>query len=266
MKSMYQTIKNLLFHTLVPAVLAVLIFPTLAFAQTQSQSVSIPVEIQVTGRGIPAGVPYKLVIEGVTPGAPMPEETIVTIMDGGKASFGPIEYTIPGDYQYRIYQNSDAKKFFTYDQKSYAVTVRIVNDQNGNLSSEIWAVDSSSSEGKADKIIFVNHYARSGGGGGDGGGGSDGGDPGRPGTNTGGDGLTVITEEAPPLAALFPDSIIPDNLVPLAMLPKTGDTTNLALWIILMVLSGSGMLLLARFKKRITSSSSDDFPSHPKGE
>lgn len=34
MKSMYQTIKNLLFHTLVPAVLAVLIFPTMAFAQT----------------------------------------------------------------------------------------------------------------------------------------------------------------------------------------------------------------------------------------
>jgi len=39
---MYQRIRNLLFHTLVPAVLAVLILPMAAFAQEASCTVSIP--------------------------------------------------------------------------------------------------------------------------------------------------------------------------------------------------------------------------------
>ena len=46
---MCQKLRNLVFHTLVPAVLAALLLPIMAFAQVSSCSVSIPVEIKVTG-------------------------------------------------------------------------------------------------------------------------------------------------------------------------------------------------------------------------
>lgn len=46
--------------------------PIMAFAQVSSCSVSIPVEIKVTGSRIPADVPYRLVLKAVTPEARCP--------------------------------------------------------------------------------------------------------------------------------------------------------------------------------------------------
>ena len=54
MEYMYKKIKSLLFHTLVPAVLGALMLPMTAFAQEDTISVSVPVEVQVSGSRIPS--------------------------------------------------------------------------------------------------------------------------------------------------------------------------------------------------------------------
>ncbi len=250
---MYQKIRKLLFHTLVPAVLAAMMVPVTVFAQDYSCSTSIPVEIQVTGSSIPSDVEYRLVLEAVSANAPMPAETQVTITNAGKSEFGPMTYNRPGDYQYRIYQNSDAQNRFTYDDAIYNVTVRVTNAAEGGLTSEIWAVKDGEGSGKADSILFTNSYSRpsSSGDGGGGGSTSPGGGPYNPsGPGVEGDGLTEIDDDATPLAPGFGEGTqIDDDLVPLA-LPKTGDTTNLALWAALMAISGGCLIFLAVTGKR----------------
>ena len=238
---MCQKIRKLLFHTLIPAVLAVMLLPMTAFADNYSCTVSIPVEVQVSGSSIPSDVTYKVVMEAVTPNAPMPEAAELTVKKDAKVQFGPITYTVPNDYQYRIYQNSEKKDRFTYDAASYTVTVRVVNGENGTLKAEVWALESDSATEKTSGISFKNSYTKpednsSSGGGSHGGGGGGG--------SKGGDGLSTITDTTPPLAEILPEDL------PLAVLPKTGDTTNLALWMILMAISACGLAVSAIARKR----------------
>lgn len=241
---MCQKLRKLVFHTLVPAVLAALLLPIMAFAQVQSCSVSIPVEVKVTGSRIPADIPYRLLMKAITPEAPMPQSEELVLVNGGQSEFGPMVYTQTGDYQYEIYQNSEPRDRFTYDERIYRVTVRITNGENGELESQVWATDEASEEEKTESIVFTNNYKRPGGGGG----GSDP-DPGGPGTEVPkGDGLTEIGDNETPLGGL---TLISEEGVPLGGLPKTGDTTILSFWILLAVLSGSGLVGLAFIRRRM---------------
>lgn len=256
---MCQKLRKLVFHTLVPAVLAALLLPIMAFAQVNSCSVSIPVEVKVTGSRIPADIPYRFEMKAITPEAPMPQSEELVVINGGKSEFGPMVYTETGDYQYQIYQNSEPRDRFTYDERIYRVTVRITNGENGELEAQVWASDEDAGDEKTDSIVFTNNYRRPGGGGG---GGDSGGDPDpdpnpNPGTdpNLGpgtevprGDGLTEIGDNETPLGGF---TLIPEEGVPLAGLPKTGDTTMLSFWILLAVLSGSGLAALAFIRKRM---------------
>lgn len=253
---MCQKLRNLVFHTLVPAVLAALLLPIMAFAQVNSCSVSIPVEVKVTGSRIPADIPYRFEMKAITPEAPMPQSEELVVINGGKSEFGPMVYTETGDYQYQIYQNSEPRDRFTYDERIYRVTVRITNGENGELEAQVWASDEDAGDEKTDSIVFTNNYRRPGGGGG----GDSGGDPDpnpNPGTdpNPGpgtevprGDGLTEIGDNETPLGGF---TLIPEEGVPLAGLPKTGDTTMLSFWILLAVLSGSGLAALAFIRNRM---------------
>ena len=226
--------------------LAALLLPIMAFAQVQSCSVSIPVEVKVTGSRIPADIPYRLLMKAITPEAPMPQSEELVLVNGGQSEFGPMVYTQTGDYQYEIYQNSEPRDRFTYDERIYRVTVRITNGENGELESQVWATDEASEEEKTESIVFTNNYKRPGGGGG--GGGSDP-DPGGPGTEVPkGDGLTEIGDNETPLGGL---TLISEEGVPLGGLPKTGDTTILSFWILLAVLSGSGLVGLAFIRRRM---------------
>ena len=245
-----KKLRNLLFHALVPAVLAVLAVPTMAYA-AEPCSVSIPVQIEVSGTRVPEDQQYRLQLEGVTPQAPMPEETELTMTGAGQVSFGPIVYEAPGDYQYEVRQNSEAAQYFVFDESVYRITVRVLRDENDQLSSLILAYNEAVGESqKVDGLTFTNQYTRPSGGGGGGGGTSGGG-------GSTGDGLTEIGDETTPLADGFPgiSDMIPetilDAMVPLAMLPQTGDTTSLGLWILLMALSGCGLTGLVAVRKRL---------------
>lgn len=247
---MYQSMRNMLFHTIISAVLAALMLPMVSFAAETSVSVSIPVSIEVSGRKIP-DIPSTVKIESVTPGAPMPETVSITKQGSGQIVFGPITYRLPADYQYRIYQNSESGSYLKYDQNIYNVKVRVVNTPEGSLAAELWAAKDGNEGQKAESIAFNNNYYRPSDGGSSGGGGTGSGSSGTP-----ADGLTQIDETATPLAGIFPtdlitDILIPEGLIPKSMLPKTGDPTNLALCIVLIMTSGLLLLALMAYKRRM---------------
>ena len=258
---MIRKIGKRLAAVLASAVLGAMMMPSAAFAQ-DPVSLSIPVEVKVSGSSIPAGTEYKLVIEGLD-NAPMPESTVITIKDAGTAFFGPILYTVPDDYQYRIYQDSEKKENFTYDSGVYTVTVQVVNGEDGKLAANIVAGKEGVSE-KAEGMIFNNAYTapggtggNTGGGGGSSSGGGGGGDGGRTDLTT--PDVTTITDEGTPTAQIGEDEVplsdggiidqILDNLVPLAVLPKTGDS-SLTYGALLAVLLISGSLAGGMYWKR----------------
>lgn len=248
MKYMYQNIRKLLLHILIPAVLLMMLFPATVKAAEPTCEVSIPVRIQVSGNNVPNGVPYTIVMERITPEAPMPAEGTITLENAGDIMFGPIIYTAVGEYQYKIIQNSAPRSYFTFDQTVYTITVRIGNAPEGGLTAEVWAV-SGSEEVKADEVVFNNKYYRSGGGGSGGSGGSGGGGGG---TVVVPDGLTTIGDGTTPLSNII-ENLIPEGLVPLSMMPKTGDTTQVVLWIFRILASGFGLLLLMTYRRRVDS-------------
>lgn len=127
---------------LLPLLIAVLLFPTQALA-AYSCTVQLPVEVKTITKTedaeIPTGEVYTVVLTAED-GVPLPEETQLTVTDNGTVEFGPITYTKPGDYIYTVYQDVGETEFYTYDRTVYTVTVRVVNDDNGGLKAEIWAI------------------------------------------------------------------------------------------------------------------------------
>lgn len=271
---MVQKLKKRLFHTLIPAVLAALMLPSMAYADENVCSVSIPVELQVSGDNVPGGQSYRLVLEGITPQAPMPETAQLVVEEPGTVQFGAITYQTPNDYQYRIYQSFETVEDFTFDQTVYIATVRVIRSEDGNLEAQIWATNSGANEEKVSHMVFVNQYTfgsgsggGNGGGGGGGGGSSSGGGSSRVSTPGTQDGPTTIDDQDTALANLenIADEEVPlgnhpileaieDVLVPLGLLPKTGDgSVSYASLLAVLAVSGALIVLIMIKRRKRTS-------------
>ena len=135
---------------------AFLLMPNVADAEGYSCTVSIPAEVSVTGESAPSEK-FTVLLEEEGENVPMPEQTEAVIQDSGNVQFGPITYTAPGDYRYRVFQKAGTTEDFTYDTTAYTVTVRVVNNGNGGLAAEIWAIEDGS-QNKTDRITFGNSY------------------------------------------------------------------------------------------------------------
>ena len=75
-------------------------------AKEYACDVTIPATVQVSGDRIPSGEVYEVVMEAITQDAPVAENMTQKVLNSGTVSFGQIHYTVPGDYQYKIYQKS----------------------------------------------------------------------------------------------------------------------------------------------------------------
>ena len=82
--------------------------PVKTEAAEKSGTLTIPVQVEVSGENIPGGKDYKVTLEAVTKNAPLPIETVKTRTGAGTITFGPITYGEVGTYQYRISQNADS--------------------------------------------------------------------------------------------------------------------------------------------------------------
>ena len=136
-----------------PCLLAFLLLPGSVHAKEYACDVTIPATVQVSGDRIPSGEVYEVVMEAITKDAPVAENMTQKVLNSGTVSFGQIHYTVPGDYQYKIYQKSGSTDRFTYDKTVYTVTVRVQNDAEGGLTAELWAVR----EGTTMKNDAVHH-------------------------------------------------------------------------------------------------------------
>lgn len=132
--------------------LAVLVTPPAA-AVEYSCSASIPVQVQVYAE---TDAEFTVQLEGEQ-GVPLPQDCTLTMTGSGEGAFGPVEYTLPGDYVYTVRQVRSEADGVTYDESVYTVTVRVVNQSQGGLRAELWAVRAGESQ-KADKVVFFNRY------------------------------------------------------------------------------------------------------------
>ncbi len=207
-----------------PCLLAFLLLPGSVHAKEYACDVTIPATVQVSGDRIPSGEVYEVVMEAITKDAPVAESMTQKVLNSGTVSFGQIHYTVPGDYQYKIYQKSGSTDRFTYDKTVYTVTVRVQNDAEGGLTAELWAVKEGTTM-KNDAVQFQNHYDA-------------------PGNNGGGSSHHHRTEETVTYTTVIqqPPAIIGA--------PRTGDVQQPLLWgaLILLTLSGS-MIIVGKMKK-----------------
>ena len=207
-----------------PCLLAFLLLPGAVHAKEYACDVTIPATVQVSGDRIPSGEVYEVVMEAITKDAPVAESMTQKVMNSGTVSFGQIHYTVPGDYQYKIYQKSGSTDRFTYDKTVYTVTVRVQNDAEGGLTAELWAVKEGTTM-KNDAVQFQNHYDA-------------------PGNNGGGSSHHHRTEETVTYTTVIQQP-------PAAIgAPRTGDAQQPLLWgaVILLTLSGS-MIIVGKMKK-----------------
>ena len=207
-----------------PCLLAFLLLPGSVHAKEYACDVTIPATVQVSGDRIPSGEVYEVVMEAITKDAPVAENMTQKVLNSGTVSFGQIHYTVPGDYQYKIYQKSGSTDRFSYDKTVYTVTVRVQNDAEGGLTAELWAVKEGTTM-KNDAVQFQNHYDA-------------------PGNNGGGSSHHHRTEETVTYTTVIQQP-------PAAIgAPRTGDVQQPLLWgaLILLTLSGS-MIIVGKMKK-----------------
>ena len=206
-----------------PCLLAFLLLPGTVHAKEYACDVTIPATVQVSGDRIPSGEVYEVVMEAITKDAPVAEIMTQKVMNSGTVSFGQIHYTVPGDYQYKIYQKSGSTDRFTYDKTVYTVTVRVQNDAEGGLTAELWAVKEGTTM-KNDAVQFQNHYDA-------------------PGNNGGGSSHHHRTEET-----VIYTTVIQQPPAAIGA-PRTGDAQQPLLWGALILLSLSGSMVLVRKMK-----------------
>lgn len=96
-----------------------------------------------------------VIMEAEESDAPLPEQTELPIGTDKNQQFGPIRYSEPEDYHYKIYQRTGNEKNVFYDTTVYEVTVRVTNSAAGELEAVVWC-RKDGEESKADQIVFSN--------------------------------------------------------------------------------------------------------------
>ncbi len=131
--------------------------PVKTEAAEKSCTLTIPVQVEVSGENIPGGKDYKVTLEAVTKNAPLPIETVKTRTGAGTITFGPVTYGEVGTYQYRISQDTDSAERFNYDRTAYLVDIQVIRRGDGTLTAEVVAKREGKQE-KSDAIRFDNRY------------------------------------------------------------------------------------------------------------
>ena len=135
----------------------ILALPGMAFAEERGCTVTIPTYVEVTGTSSLTDAEFEVVLAGLDTEEPMPEKSSGTVKGSGQVVLGPMTYTVPGDYHYRISQKGGNAEGYTYDTAVYTVTVRVVNGEDDGLNAEVWAVKDGGSD-KVEEILFSNAY------------------------------------------------------------------------------------------------------------
>lgn len=201
-------------------VLCLTAFPVSAFA-ADAVNVAIPVSVELSGETPSPEETYTVVLQAVDD-APMPAENTLEITGEGTAAFPAITYSTPGIYCYTIAQQRGSHVRGNYDATTYYVRVSVINDGNGGLGAVVAAHTDAQMESEKQDIIFANAYDK--------------------------------VKDTPSVA----DGIKPHKTISPQKTStksktgsvKTGDDSELTLWISLLAASGIGLLLAAAKRKQ----------------
>mgnify|MGYP001039287390 CR=1 FL=1 len=142
---------------------AALVTPAIAAG---SYTVSTEIDAQVTDgtNTIPEGTAFIINLAPLD-GAPAPAQTSQTVVKSGTAKFGPLTYTVPGDYYYTLSETAGSVQNVTYDTKTYTVMVRVINDQKAPeglaaaVTGWVGGMDAKpAQQSKPDVFSFTNSY------------------------------------------------------------------------------------------------------------
>lgn len=138
------------------AVLLVLLLWLTPVSAAASAQLQLEVEKTLIGDKPASQETFTFLLEPVGD-APMPEENTVTITGSGTVTFPPITYDAPEDYHYTLRELPGETWGYTYDDTVYLLTVQVTTDDAGNLTATLY-LSQEGSEGKADKLEFINRY------------------------------------------------------------------------------------------------------------
>lgn len=130
-------------------------------------SFDIPaVSKKISGAARPSEKTFTFAVQPYqTPGGkipPKPEETTVTITGEGSASFGAVQFTQAGQYNYIIFEAAAGEKGYTYDSHGFRIDIDVVDDGGrlkvDKVTKTRLEADTLNAEA-AEKVEFVNVYS-----------------------------------------------------------------------------------------------------------
>lgn len=134
-----------------------------AFAAEAAPSVTIPVEIVLSGTLPDTAEDFTVKLEAKDATNPMPEGSkdgvyIMTVTGAGTKNFPSITYPGVGIYEYSIYQVKGSHADVTYDDTVYQLTVYVTNAEDGSgleISAVLYPDEVSTKDSSA---AFTNIY------------------------------------------------------------------------------------------------------------
>jgi len=152
---MIHKIKEKSAYVLVLTMLIVILLPVSSYAANEQVSVTIPFEVFLQNGVVGQADEITVVMEASQTNTPMPAQSRITITNAGRAEFPAIIFSTPGNYTYRVFQESEQTAPIIVDKTIYLVTVQIAQGADGHLQSTI-SVMNSNRQGKEEKIEFTN--------------------------------------------------------------------------------------------------------------
>ena len=147
--------------------------PAVPEEPTMTPSVTVPVEVQLTGTLPPQKEKFVIHMLAEDSSYPLPAgaadgEATIIIEGAGTGEFADITFDHVGVYNYYIWQDPGAKSDAKYDQTIYCVVVTITNNADytglvATMALHLVEVDKESDEirfadEKPEQVLFINKY------------------------------------------------------------------------------------------------------------
>lgn len=160
---MRKHMKSMLVTTLIVGVLvSMFAFAPAAFA-AETPNLELDVTVSLTDHPAGFSEDYTIVLEAEDSSNPMPAGSsdgvyTTTVSGSDTTALETIEYTVPGIYEYKVYQQEGSADRWTYDDTVYEVTVYATNKEDGSEGLDINAAIRKEGEDEKTEIVFVNVY------------------------------------------------------------------------------------------------------------
>lgn len=151
--------KKLIFTPVVTFLMLALCIMLPGFSNGQVEAadfISRDIEVAVE---YPSGGPdetFEIKVEAID-NAPLPNETVKTVHNGGRLVFGAFTYSVPGDYRYKVTHTKGSNPDITYDGSEFIVRFLVYRDSGDELRC-ITTVTKGDVESKPGSVTFKNSY------------------------------------------------------------------------------------------------------------